>query len=66
MVTGFAANNGLVYHLAAPVRRLFNRATSQDGATPAVYLAAAPEAGAITSVYYGPPHEREAVNPIAD
>lgn len=66
VVTGFSTNNGLVYRLAAPVRRLFNRTTPQEGAAPAVYLASAPEAGAVTGAYYGPPHKREAVNPVAE
>ncbi|NJL57720.1 SDR family NAD(P)-dependent oxidoreductase, partial [bacterium] len=41
VVTGFAGNNGLMYRLAAPVRRLFNRSTPHEGAAPAVYLASA-------------------------
>jgi NAD(P)-dependent dehydrogenase (short-subunit alcohol dehydrogenase family) len=65
VVTGFAANNGFIYKLAAPVRRLFNRTTPHDGAAPAIYLASAPEAAAITGAYYGPPHKREDANPIA-
>lgn len=66
VVTGFSTNNGLMHRLAAPVRRLFNRATVHQGATPAVYLASAPEAGTVTGAYYGPPRKREAVNPIAE
>lgn len=65
VVTGFAANNGLMYKLAAPVRRLFNRNTPEDGAAPAIYLASAPEAVNISGEYYGPPHKREEVNPLA-
>lgn len=66
VVTGFAANNGLVYQLAAPFRRLFNQTTPQEGASPAIYLASAPEAAIITGAYYGPPKQREDVNPIAN
>ncbi len=66
VVTGFSTNNGPVYRLAAPVRRLFNRVTLQQGAAPAVYLASAPEAGTITGAYYGPLCKREAVNPLAE
>lgn len=65
VVTGLSTNNGPLYRLAAPVRRLFNRATPRDGAAPAVYLASAPEAGTVTGAYYGPPCQREDVNPIA-
>ena len=66
VVTGFAANNGLFYKLMAPVRRLYNRSTPEDGAAPAIYLASAPEAAAVTGAYYGPPHKREEVNPVAN
>lgn len=65
VVTGFSTNNGLMYQLAAPVRRLFKRATPQQGAAPAIYLASAPEAATINGAYYGPPQAREEVNPIA-
>ena len=65
VVTGFSQNNGLLYKVVAPFRRLFNRNTPRDGAAPALYLASAPEAANITGAYYGPPHEREEVNPIA-
>ena len=66
VVTGFAANNGLFYKLMAPVRRLYNRSTPEDGAAPTIYLASAPEAATITGTYYGPLHEREEVNPVAN
>ena len=66
VVTGFSQNNGLLYKVASPFRRLFNRSTPEDGAAPAIYLASAPEAANITGAYYGPPHEREEVNPIAN
>lgn len=66
VVTGFSTNNGAVYRLAAPVRRLFNRATAQQGAAPAVYLASAPEAGTVTGAYYSPPYKRGAVNPVTE
>ena len=66
VVTGFTQNNGLLYKVAAPVRRLLNRNTPQDGAAPAVYLASAPEAAAVTGVYYGPPRQKEEVNPVAN
>lgn len=66
VVTGFSQNNGLMYKLAAPVRRLMNRSTPEEGAAPAVYLATAPEAASITGAYYGPPQKREDVNPIAN
>lgn len=66
VVTGFAANNGLFYKMVAPIRRLFNRTTPEQGAEPAVYLASAPEAATITGAYYGPPHKQEDVNPIAN
>lgn len=64
VVTGFAANNGLMYKLAAPVRRLFNHNTPEYGASPAVYLATTPET--ITGAYYGPRQNRETPNPIAE
>lgn len=64
VVTGFTQNNGLIYKVAAPFRRLRTRSTPQDGAAPAVYLASAPEAASITGMYYGPPHEREEVHPL--
>ncbi len=66
VVTGFAANNGFFYKLMAPVRRLYNRSTPQDGAEPAIYLASAPEAATVTGAYYGPPRKREEVNPLAN
>lgn len=66
VVTGFTQNNGLLYKVVAPFRRLFNRSTPRDGAAPAVYLASAPEAADITGKYYGPPHTAEEVNPIAN
>ena len=66
VVTGFTQNNGLIYKIAAPFRRLRQRRTPQDGAAPAVYLASAPEAAGITGTYYGPPHEREEVNSVAN
>ena len=66
VVTGFTQNNGLLYKVVAPVRRLFNRTSTADGAAPAIHLATAPEAAAISGAYYGPPHEREEVNPAAD
>lgn len=66
VVTGFSQNNGWIYQLAAPIRKLFNRTPVSDGAAPAVWLATAPEAATITGAYYGPPHEREDVNPIAN
>ena len=65
VVTGFSQNNGLFYKAVAPFRRMFNQSTPQDGATPAVYLASAFEAAGIAGAYYGPPHQREEVNPIA-
>jgi NAD(P)-dependent dehydrogenase (short-subunit alcohol dehydrogenase family) len=60
VVTVFLQNNGLMYKIAAPVRKLFNRSSPVDGAEPAVYLASAPEAATITGEYYEPPHKREA------
>lgn len=66
VVTGFSQNNGLLYRAAAPVRRLFNRMTPQQAAAPAVYLATAPEAAHISGAYFGPPHNKEAVNPAAN
>ena len=65
VVTGFTQNNGLIYKVAAPFRRLRSRRTPKDGAAPAVYLSSAPEAAGITGAYYGPPHKREEVNPLA-
>lgn len=65
VVTGFSQNNGLMYKVAAPIRRLFNRASASDGAAPAVYLATAPEAATITGAYFGPPQQREDANPLA-
>lgn len=65
VVTGFSQNNGIIYKLAAPVRRLLNRATPASGAQPAVYLASAPDAATITGAYYGPPQQREDVKPLA-
>ncbi|MEL6407437.1 MAG: SDR family oxidoreductase [Chloroflexota bacterium] len=66
VVTGFSQNNGLIYRIAAPFRKLLNRNTPADGAAPAVYLASAPEAATITATYYGPPQQREEVNPLAN
>ena len=66
VVTGFSQNNGLLYKVVAPFRRMFNRSTPKDGAAPAVYLASAPEAASITGAYYGPPHQREEVNRVAE
>jgi len=66
VVTGISQNNGLVYQVAAPIRRLFNRRTPQQGAEPAIYLASDPEAGRVSGAYYGPPRKREAVNKIAE
>lgn len=66
VVTGLSTNNGLMYKLAIPVRRLFNRSTANEGAAPAVYLASASEAATITGAYYGPPTKREEVNPVAN
>ncbi|MEM6528004.1 MAG: SDR family NAD(P)-dependent oxidoreductase [Chloroflexota bacterium] len=66
VVTGFSQNNGLMYRIAAPFRRLWNPATIADGAAPAVYLASAPEAATITGKYYGPPTKEEPSNPTAD
>lgn len=66
VVTGFSQNNGLLYKVVAPFRRMFNQSTPKDGAAPAVYLASAPEAASIVGAYYGPPHQREEVNPIAN
>ena len=65
VVTGFSQNNGLLYKVVAPFRRMFNQSTPEDGAAPAIYLASAPEAATITGAYYGPPHEPEEVNPLA-
>jgi NAD(P)-dependent dehydrogenase (short-subunit alcohol dehydrogenase family) len=59
VVTGFSQNNGLLYQIAAPIRKLFNRSTPMEGAEPAVWLASAPEAATITGKYYGPPHKEE-------
>lgn len=66
VVTGFSQNNGLLYRVVAPFRRMFNQSPPERGAAPAVYLASAPEAASITGAYYGPPHQREEVNPIAN
>ena len=66
VVTGFSQNNGLLYKVAAPFRRLLSRSTPESGAAPAIYLASAPEAATVTGAYYGPPHKREEVNPIAE
>ena len=65
VVTGFTQNNGLIYRIATPFRRLMNRTSPADGAAPAVWLASAPQAATITGAYYGPPHQREETNPIA-
>jgi NAD(P)-dependent dehydrogenase (short-subunit alcohol dehydrogenase family) len=59
VVTGFTQNNGLLYQVVAPIRRLFNRNTALDGAMPSIYLASSPEAKGITGKYYGPPHKEE-------
>ena len=66
VVTGFSTDNGLIYKIAAPIRRLFIRTSPHHGAAPALYLASAPEAATISGAYYGPPQEREDVNPIAN
>ena len=66
VVTGFTQNNGIIYKLAAPVRRLFNRRSVEYGAAPAIYLASSPEASKISGAYYGPLHQKEEVNPIAN
>jgi NAD(P)-dependent dehydrogenase (short-subunit alcohol dehydrogenase family) len=65
VVTGFTQNNGLIYKLAAPFRRLRLRTTPHDGAAPAVYLASSVDAHGVTGKYYGPPHTEEEVNPLA-
>lgn len=64
VVTGFTRNNGLLYKVAAPIRRLFNRRTPREGAQPAIYLASAPEARGVTGKYYGPPQEAESPQAI--
>lgn len=66
VVTGFSQNNGLMYRIAAPFRKLWNPAPVEGGAAPAVYLASAPEAATITGKYYGPPSKDEPCNPNAD
>jgi retinol dehydrogenase 12 len=66
VVTGFSQNNGLIYRIAAPFRRLNNRNTPEYGSMPAVYLASAPEGTKITGAYYGPPHQPDTINPIAN
>lgn len=65
VVTGLSQNNGIVYKIAAPVRRIFNRTSAHHGAAPAVYLASAPEAAAISGAYFGPPQKREEASPTA-
>ncbi len=65
VVTGFSQNNGFVYKIAAPFRRLFNRASAADGAEPAIWLATALEAATITGKYYGPPRTEEPVKETA-
>ncbi|MEM7737298.1 MAG: SDR family oxidoreductase [Deinococcota bacterium] len=65
VVTGFTQNNGLIYKLAAPIRRLRLRRTPHDGAASAVYLASSADAKGITGTYYGPPNVEEEVNPLA-
>lgn len=65
VVTGFSQNNGWLYRLAAPIRRLGNRKTPRDGAQPAVYAAGAPDLQGISGRYFGPPHQQENPNPMA-
>lgn len=65
VVTGFTQNNGLLYKIAAPIRRLFNPTTASQGAAPAIFLATAEEAKEITGAYYGPPAQQESTNPLA-
>lgn len=65
VVTGFAANNAWYIALAAPIRRIWNKATPLDGAQPAIYLATDTLAGQITGQYYGIPQQAETPNPLA-
>lgn len=65
VVTGFSQNNGIIYKIAAPIRRLFNRTPANYGASPAIYLATADEASSINGTYYGPPAQQEEANPLA-
>lgn len=64
VVTGFSQNNGLLYKIAAPIRKIFNRKSPRDGAEPAIYLASSDEAKGVSGKYYGPPHEEEEPNPV--
>lgn len=64
VVTGFSQNNGLMYRIAAPFRRLWNPSTADDGAAPAIWLASAPQAATITGKYYGPPQQEEPSLPV--
>ena len=66
VVTGFSQNNGGIYKLAAPIRKLFNNTGADVGAAPAIYLASADEARSISGTYFGPPQQQEAVNPLAN
>lgn len=65
VVTGFSQNNGLLYKLAAPIRRLGNKRTPREGAEPAIHLASAPEARGVTGAYLGPPRREETPSAIA-
>lgn len=65
VVTRFSQNNGLLYKLAAPIRRLSNKRTPREGAQPAIHLASDPEARSISGAYYGPPQRPETPQAIA-
>lgn len=65
VVTRFSQNNGLLYKLAAPIRRLSNKRTPREGAQPAIHLASAPEAHGVSGAYYGPPQREETPAAIA-
>jgi retinol dehydrogenase-12 len=59
VVTGFSQNNGWFYQLGSFFRRIWNRATALEGATPSIYCASAPEMRGVSGKYYGPPQQEE-------
>ncbi len=65
VVTGFSQNNGLLYRLAAPIRRMRNQKTPADGAAPAIHVASAPAMKGVSGKYFAPPNVEEPVSAAA-
>ncbi len=65
VVTGFSQNNGWLYKLVAPIRKLGNRKTPLDGAQPTLHAVTSPVLTGVSGKYFGPPQQEEVPNPIA-